>query len=88
MFPVLLDHGLYKDLEDGFRSDFCKLWKALILRDQKGIKETGEKLGAGEYYKYLPVLFTGRTTDRQGHIINFLVNAVCPESSHTYTFVF
>lgn len=24
---VLLDHGLYKELDDDFRLDYCRLWK-------------------------------------------------------------
>ena len=28
---VLLDHGLYRQLEDGFRKDYCKLWQGIVL---------------------------------------------------------
>jgi hypothetical protein len=24
---ILLDHGLYKQLDDDFRLDYCRLWK-------------------------------------------------------------
>lgn len=60
---VLLDHGIYRELEEGFRMDFCQLWKALILLDQREMQVMGERLGVGKYYQYLPVIFTGRTID-------------------------
>ncbi|KAJ7544450.1 hypothetical protein O6H91_09G079800 [Diphasiastrum complanatum] len=58
---VLLDHGLYRELDEQFRSEFCHLWKALILLDPVKLREAGERLGAGRYYRYLPVIFTGRS---------------------------
>lgn len=60
---VLLDHGIYKQLDEGFRQDYCQLWKALILLDSKKIQQLGEHFGVGKYSKYLPLIFTGRTID-------------------------
>eukprot|EP01018_Ginkgo_biloba_P028577 Gb_41116 [translate_table: standard] len=60
---VLLDHGIYRELDEGFRIDFCHLWKALILSDRLEMQHMGERLGAGNYYRYLPVIFTGRTIE-------------------------
>lgn len=60
---VLLDHGIYRELDERFRVDFCQLWKALILLDQHEMQQMGERLGVGKYYQYLPVIFTGRTID-------------------------
>lgn len=60
---VLLDHGLYRELDEGFRSDFCHLWKALVLADSIETRKVGERLGAGKYFKYLPVIFIGRTLE-------------------------
>ncbi|XP_057872271.2 uncharacterized protein LOC131078560 [Cryptomeria japonica] len=60
---VLLDHGIYRELDESFRMDFCRLWKALILLDPHEMKQMGERIGAGKYYRYLPVIFTGRTID-------------------------
>ncbi|KAL8218110.1 hypothetical protein R6Q57_021483 [Mikania cordata] len=45
---VLLDHGLYKELDTHTRINYAALWKALILADVKGIKENCKKFGAGE----------------------------------------
>lgn len=61
---VLLDHGLYRELDEGFRNDFCRLWKALILLDSNEMEELGDRLGAGHFYKYLPIIFTGRPLNR------------------------
>lgn len=61
---VLLDHGLYRELDERFRLDYCQLWKALILLDTQKIQCLGERFGVGKYAKYFPVIFTGRTIDR------------------------
>ena len=61
---VLLDHGIYKQLDDKFRLDYCQLWKALILLDSKKLQHLGEQFGVAKYSKYFPVIFTGRTVDR------------------------
>ncbi|KAK9115727.1 hypothetical protein Sjap_014674 [Stephania japonica] len=60
---VLLDHGVYKELDKEFRLEYCQLWKALILQDSKQIELLGENFGVGKYSKYFPIIFTGRTLD-------------------------
>ncbi|KAG5529796.1 hypothetical protein RHGRI_030245 [Rhododendron griersonianum] len=60
---VLLDHGIYKELDEGFRRDYCQLWKALILLDANKILQLGERFGVGKYSRYFPLIFTGRTID-------------------------
>ncbi|KAJ6766772.1 ABC1 FAMILY PROTEIN [Salix purpurea] len=60
---VILDHGIYKQLDEGFRQDYCQLWKAMILQDTHKIQQLGEQLGAGKYAKYLPVIFLGRSVN-------------------------
>uniref|UniRef100_A0A7C9APK3 ABC1 atypical kinase-like domain-containing protein n=1 Tax=Opuntia streptacantha TaxID=393608 RepID=A0A7C9APK3_OPUST len=57
---VLLDHGMYKELDDGFRRDYCRFWKALILRNADEIQRIGEYFGVGGYARYLPLIFTGK----------------------------
>jgi len=61
---VILDHGIYKQLDEGFRQDYCQLWKAMILQDTHKIQQLGKGLGVGKYAKYLPVIFLGRTMNR------------------------
>lgn len=60
---VILDHGIYKKLDEGFRLDYCQLWKALILLDSKNLQRLGEQFGVAKYSRYFPVIFTGRTID-------------------------
>ncbi|XP_057788888.1 putative ABC1 protein At2g40090 [Salvia miltiorrhiza] len=56
---VLLDHGLYKDLDDTMRINYASLWKGLVFSDANAIKENSAKLGAGED---LYALFAGILT--------------------------
>ncbi|KAG0448066.1 hypothetical protein HPP92_028026 [Vanilla planifolia] len=58
---ILLDHGLYKNLDFTTRINYASLWKALIFADIAGIKENSVKLGAGED---LYALFAGVLTMR------------------------
>ncbi|KAL8142136.1 hypothetical protein V2J09_015168 [Rumex salicifolius] len=57
---VLLDHGTYKELDEGFRLDYCQLWEALILLDSNRVQELGERFGIGKFTKFLPLIFIGR----------------------------
>ena len=61
---VLLDHGIYKQLDETFRLDYCQLWKAVILLDSNKIRYLGDQFGVGKYSRYFPLIFTGRTIDR------------------------
>ncbi|XP_068330605.1 putative ABC1 protein At2g40090 [Pyrus communis] len=58
---ILLDHGLYKDLDPETRTNYAALWKALIFSDANAIKDYSAKLGAGED---LYALFAGILTMR------------------------
>ena len=58
---VLLDHGFYGTTSQAFRKQFCKLWYALVTMDYATVKAISLDLGIGDYYRFLPVLFTYRT---------------------------
>ncbi|XP_073065507.1 uncharacterized protein [Primulina eburnea] len=60
---VILDHGIYKSLDEEFRQNYCKLWEALILMDSQAILQLGDAFGVGKFSRYFPVIFTGRTID-------------------------
>ncbi|KAI3784425.1 hypothetical protein L1987_43524 [Smallanthus sonchifolius] len=60
-YLVLLDHGIYKSLDEEFRVNYCRLWKALVLLDSHKIQQVAQHFGIGVYAKYLPLIFTGRT---------------------------
>ncbi|KAM9165512.1 putative aarF domain-containing protein kinase 5 isoform 2-T2 [Pangshura tecta] len=42
---VLLDHGLYEFLSERDRSALCKLWRAIILRDDAAMRACSAELG-------------------------------------------
>ncbi|KAL3719593.1 hypothetical protein ACJRO7_004549 [Eucalyptus globulus] len=60
---VILDHGVYKQLDEQFRLDYCQLWKALILSDSTRVQQLSERFGVGKYSRYFPLILTGRTID-------------------------
>jgi len=57
---VLLDHGLYKEFPEKLRIWYCKLWRALILRNNEDIEKYGRKLGCGEYSNIFALILTFR----------------------------
>ncbi|OQR98991.1 glycoside hydrolase [Achlya hypogyna] len=57
---ILLDHGLYRQLDEEFRVAFCELWKGLLLRDAALVDACGHKFGIPQYAKFLPLIFTYR----------------------------
>ncbi|XP_072997673.1 putative ABC1 protein At2g40090 isoform X2 [Typha latifolia] len=58
---ILLDHGLYKELDFATRTSYAALWKGLVFADVNAIKDNSVKLGAGED---LYALFAGVLTMR------------------------
>ncbi|KAJ8443903.1 hypothetical protein Cgig2_032727 [Carnegiea gigantea] len=58
---VLLDHGLYKELDFSTRINYAALWKGLVFSYANAIKEYSAKLGAGDD---LYALFAGILTMR------------------------
>ncbi|KAK9823333.1 hypothetical protein WJX72_001997 [[Myrmecia] bisecta] len=57
---VLLDHGLYRQIDDKFRREYAGLWKSLIFADAEGIKRHSASMNAGDAYQ----LFAGMLTNR------------------------
>lgn len=60
---VLIDHGLYKDIDDNFRICYAKLWSSLMLADLKGIKNACKSIGVDEMYTLLAAMLTSRPYD-------------------------
>jgi len=54
---VLLDHGLYVELKDPLRRDWCLLWKSLVLQDRKELTEVSRKL-LGPFGEILPAILS------------------------------
>ena len=60
---VLLDHGLYRELEPEFRRNYARLWKGIITSNIDDMKEYSIKLGAGELYPLLAAMLTMKPWD-------------------------
>ncbi|KAF9585378.1 hypothetical protein BGW38_002635 [Lunasporangiospora selenospora] len=61
---VLLDHGLYRNLDETFRYNYCQLWRALILNDQELLEKSSAKIGVPTNYVHLlPLLLIHRPVD-------------------------
>ncbi len=60
---VLLDHGLYKDLKNWFRLEYCRLWSGIILGDRDQIKRSCENMNVGPAYTLLAAMLTMRPWD-------------------------
>lgn len=57
---VLLDHGLYRQLDDSFRLDYAGLWHSLVFADEAGIRKFSTAMNAGD----MVPLFAGMLTQR------------------------
>ncbi|KAM3918753.1 aarF domain-containing protein kinase 1 [Leptodactylus fuscus] len=60
---ILLDHGLYQELTDNFRMNYCHLWKALIAVDMDEVRRYSQLLGAGDLYPLFACMLTARSWD-------------------------
>ncbi|XP_023684597.2 aarF domain-containing protein kinase 1 isoform X1 [Paramormyrops kingsleyae] len=58
---VLLDHGLYQVLNQAFRLDYCRLWRALMKADMKGVERYSRRLGAGDMFPLFACVLTARS---------------------------
>lgn len=57
----LLDHGLYRELDDDFRQSYCKLWKGLVLRNERDVAEASEELGAPGFANVFSIFLLNRS---------------------------
>ncbi len=46
---VLLDHGLYRELSEQFRLNYCSLWVAMVTQNEPMLNEVTAKMGIGKY---------------------------------------
>ena len=59
---VLLDHGLYRDLDDDFRFNYMNLWRGIILQDKEILKKGCNNLGIDKVELFMSIL-TSKTYD-------------------------
>jgi len=60
---IILDHGIYKILDEETRISYTKLWKGILMQEENTIEEAAQELGAGEDYRLLAAMLTSRTYD-------------------------
>ncbi len=61
---VLLDHGLYRELDEKFRGDYARLWTSIIFADEEGIRAAAETMGVGEDYALFACMLTAKPWDQ------------------------
>ena len=55
---VLLDHGLYHDLSDESRTEFCGLVNACVRRDVAGTKKQSVRFAGNELHRFFPLILS------------------------------
>ncbi|KAI8581160.1 hypothetical protein K450DRAFT_233380 [Umbelopsis ramanniana AG] len=60
---VLLDHGLYRTLDDQLRTDYAHLWTSLIRGNEEDIKKYSLRVGGTSAHKLFASVMTGRSWD-------------------------
>ncbi|CAH2286298.1 Hypothetical predicted protein [Pelobates cultripes] len=53
---VLLDHGLYENLSLRDRTSLCKLWRAIVLHNQRDMEKHSAELGVKDYFLFCEIL--------------------------------
>ncbi|XP_078392339.1 putative aarF domain-containing protein kinase 5 isoform X3 [Cetorhinus maximus] len=53
---VLLDHGLYENLNVKDRINLCKLWRSIILLNDPAMKKFANELGVKDYFLFCEIL--------------------------------
>ncbi|KAF8952424.1 hypothetical protein BGZ52_006246 [Haplosporangium bisporale] len=72
---VLLDHGLYRNLDENFRYNYCQLWRALILNDQALLNQASANIGIPEnYVEFIPLIFIQRPVNANQKIGEGMTN--------------
>ena len=52
---VILDHGLYRKLDQDFRYNYAKVWMSLLFADMKALEKNCKAMNAGNkmyYFNY------------------------------------
>ena len=61
---VLLDHGLYTELDEEQRRRMCRLWHAVALRDPARVSDVSEEMGVPKHLRWvLPQLMARQTSN-------------------------
>ena len=55
---VLLDHGLYHEVSDELRSDFCRLVTACVRRDADKTRHYSSRFAGAELHRFFPLILS------------------------------
>jgi|APGre2960657404_1045060.scaffolds.fasta_scaffold160061_1 aarF domain-containing kinase len=77
---VLLDHGLYRRIDDAFRLEYAALWAALLRGDREGIKRHSAGMNAGDAYPIFATMLTQRPWEQVSDGRSGLDRLVVPTS--------
>ncbi|RKP07384.1 ABC1 family-domain-containing protein, partial [Thamnocephalis sphaerospora] len=58
---VLLDHGLYRELPQQLQSDYARLWRAILKRDEQGMRTYAMRIGGLDTHRLFACILTGRS---------------------------
>jgi aarF domain-containing kinase len=61
---VLLDHGLYRELSEEFRVNYCHLYKSICEGDLAGIRKYSEYMQAAHAWKLFASMLTATSFDQ------------------------
>jgi aarF domain-containing kinase len=56
---VILDHGLYQQIDDEFRVEYARLWISIVERDEDAVRDIAKSLGV-QSYDILASMLTAR----------------------------
>lgn len=66
---VLLDHGLYRQFEPGFRERFCDMWLAMLYQNKAQLRKVCAEFKINEVHMaVLPVIFIHRAIDASSNL--------------------
>jgi len=60
---VLLDHGLYRELQPDFRREYTRLWQGILLGAEDKIKQHSQAMNSGDLYSLLAAMLTLKPWD-------------------------
>ncbi|RKP23596.1 ABC1 family-domain-containing protein, partial [Syncephalis pseudoplumigaleata] len=58
---VLLDHGLYKALPRQLQTDYARLWRAILDRDEEDMRKYALRIGGFNTHRLFACILTGRS---------------------------
>ncbi|XP_070575871.1 uncharacterized aarF domain-containing protein kinase 5-like [Ptychodera flava] len=53
---ILLDHGLYDELQQRDRVSLCKFWKSIVMKDEANMKKYSNELGVENYMLFAEII--------------------------------